>query len=179
MHFRTGAFYSPRSRPGWRGPIRPRVDTSVAQRTPPSLPSSTPPGLLMAHPAGDPEPQLRSSIRMARYFRAGPDENPRWPTTREGARPLRDPGSLGNRFGGIGSGQRPEKRSLPLRAPGITGNLVTGWRSIAIPRTPQTGALPTQRRTVVVTRAPRAKQAASEPEEAPGWSGRRRQLLCL
>jgi len=52
---------------GWVGaePKRPRVATSAGQRTPPSLPNATPPRLLLACPAGDPEPQLRSSIRMA------------------------------------------------------------------------------------------------------------------
>ncbi len=52
---------------GWVGaePKRPRVATSVDRRTAPSLPNVTSPRLLLAHPAGDPEPLLRSSIRMA------------------------------------------------------------------------------------------------------------------
>ena len=48
---------------GWvvAEPIRPRVDTSAAQRTPPSLPNATPHGNLLARPAGDTRPLLRSS----------------------------------------------------------------------------------------------------------------------
>ena len=52
---------------GWVGaePIRTRVATCADRRTRPLLPNATPPGNLLARPAGDTRPLLRSSIRMA------------------------------------------------------------------------------------------------------------------
>ena len=51
--------------------------------------------------------------------------------------PLRGPGSPRNRVGGIGARRRPGKRGLPDKALEFLGNLVTGWSSKAVPRTPQ------------------------------------------
>ena len=91
---------------GWVGaePIRPRVDTSAAQRTPPSLPNATPPGNLLARPAGDTRPLRCSSIRMAcRGHRVG---YPRQPQLRSSL--LTHNAARGNvLFGDSGPGASP------------------------------------------------------------------------